>query len=81
MNPAKFATYLAVVVSPSVVGLIAEKLGIGEVEAVKRFFTSNVYAALSDEETKMWHYSPELISSLLEEEVRTGRFTYPQEAL
>ena len=81
MNPAKFATYLAVVVSPTVVGLLAERLSLGEVEAMETFFSSSVYAALSDEGTKVWHYSPELVSSLVEEELRTGRFTFPQEAL
>ena len=81
MTPAKFATYLAVVISPTVVGLIAERLSLGEVEAMEKFFASSVYAALSDEGTKVWHYSPELISSLVEEELRTGRFTFPQEAL
>ena len=81
MNPAKFATYLAVVISPTVVGLLAERLSLGEIEAMEKFFSSSVYAALSDEGTQVWHYSPELISSLVEEELRTGRFTFPQEAL
>ena len=81
MNPAKFATYLAVVVSPTVVGLLAERLSLGEVEAMETFFSSSVYAALSDEGTKVWHYSPQLICSMVEEELQTGRFTFPQEAL
>ena len=81
MTPAKFATYLAVVISPTVVGLLAERLSLGEVEAMETFFSSSVYVALSDEGTKVWHYSPELICSLVEEELRTGRFTFPQEAL
>lgn len=81
MNPAKFATYLAAVVSPTVVGLLVDKLGIDEIAATETFFKSDVYAALSDEGTKMWHYSPELITSLVEEELLKGRFTYPQEAL
>lgn len=37
MNPAKFATYLAVVISPTVVGLLAERLSLGEVEAMEKF--------------------------------------------
>ena len=48
---------------------------------MEKFFSSSVYAALSEEGTKVWHYSPELITSLVEEELRTGRFTFPQEAL
>ena len=32
-------------------------------------------------EQKLWHHSPQLLASLVEEELRTGKFTYPQEAL
>ena len=42
---------------------------------------SITYAAISDEEQKLWHHSPQLLASLVEEELRTGKFTYPQEAL
>ena len=27
---------------------------------------------------KLWHHSPQLLASLVEEELRTGKFTYPQ---
>ena len=81
MDAAKFATYLAVVISPSVVGIIAEKFGMNEIEACEKYFSSSLYAALSDEEQKLWHHSPELLASLLESEIKTGGFTYPEEAL
>ena len=81
MDARKYAMYLAVVVSPSVVGLLAESLGIDEVSAMNKYFTSSVYAAIADEGQKMWHHSPQLLASLVEEELRTGKFTYPQEAL
>ena len=81
MDPAKFAMYLAVVISPSVVSLLAERLSLGEVEAMNKYYSSLVYASLSDEATKVWHYSPELICALVEEELRTGKFTFPEEAM
>ena len=81
MEGSKFATFLAVVISPAVVGLLAQSLGLDEIEASRRYFSSAVYAALSDEPQKLWHHSPELIASLVEEEFRTGKFTYPEEAL
>lgn len=81
MDPQKFATYLAVVISPAVVGLLAESLGIDAVSAMNKYFTSAAYAAISDEGQKLWHHSPQLLASLVEEEMRTGKFTYPQEAL
>lgn len=81
MDARKFATYLAVVVSPAVVGILADSLGIDEVSAMKKYFASAVYAAISDEGQKLWHHSPQLLASLVEEELLTGKFTYPQEAL
>ena len=77
----KFATFLAVVVSPAVVGLLADSLGIDEVSAMNKYFMSAAYAAISDEGQKLWHHSPQLLASLVEEELSTGKFTYPQEAL
>lgn len=81
MDPSKFASYLAVVISPAVVGIMVEKLSIPETEAVRTYFSSRLYAALSDEDQKLWHFSPELLASLVVEEVRTGSFVLPQEAL
>ena len=48
---------------------------------MNKYFASSAYAAISDEEQKLWHHSPQLLASLVEEELRTGKFTYPQEAL
>ena len=81
MDPKKYATMLAVLISPAVVGLIAEHLAVDEWSAMEKFMTSSLYAALADEEQKLWHFSPELLASLAEEEFRTGSFTYPEEAL
>ena len=81
MDAQKFASYLAVVISPAVVGILSESLGVDEVTAMNRYFASAAYAAISDEGQKLWHHSPQLLASMVEEELRTGRFTYPQEAL
>lgn len=81
MDAQKFASYLAVVISPAVVGILSELLGVDEVTAMNRYFASSAYAAISDEGQKLWHHSPQLLASMVEEELRTGKFTYPQEAL
>ena len=81
MDDRKFATYLAVVISPAVVGLVADALCVDEVTAMNKYFSSSAYAAIADEGQKLWHHSPQLLASLVEEELRTGKFTYPQEAL
>ena len=80
MEAKKYATYLAVIISPAVVTLLVDHLKLDEVTALEKYMTSKVYAALSDEEQKLWHYSPELLSSLVEEEFKTGKFTLPEEA-
>ena len=80
MSAEKYAMYLAVIISPAVVALLVERLGFDEITALEKYMTSKVYAALSDEEQKLWHYSPELLSSLVEEEFKTGKFTLPEEA-
>ena len=81
MDAQKFASYMAVVISPAVVGILSESLGVDEVTAMNRYFASAAYAAISDEGQKLWHHSPQLLASMVEEELRTGKFTYPQEAL
>ncbi len=81
MDAQKFASYLAVVISPAVVGILSELLGVDEVTAMNRYFASSAYAAISDEGQKLWHHSPQLLASMVAEELRTGKFTYPQEAL
>ena len=81
MDAQNFASYLAVVISPAVVGILSESLGVDEVTAMNRYFASSAYAAISDEGQKLWHHSPQLLASMVEEELRTGKFTYPQEAL
>ena len=81
MDAQTFASYLAVVISPAVVGILSESLGVDEVTAMNRYFASAAYAAISDEGQKLWHHSPQLLASMVEEELRTGKFTYPQEAL
>ena len=48
---------------------------------MNKYFTSAAYAAISDEGQKLWRHSPQLLASLVEEELRTGSFTCPQEAL
>jgi len=80
MNAKQFSSMLAVMFSPAIVSTVAQSLGIDEVEAARRYFTSRVYAALSDESSKVWHYSPQLLGSLLVDEIRTGVVEWPEEA-
>jgi len=47
-------------------------------DALERLYSSQLYALLEQEETKMWHYSPQMLVHLLETEKSTGKLELPQ---
>jgi len=59
--------------------LIVEKRKVVYEEAIRLFYASKLYKILEDEESKIWHFSPEMLFSLLEEELETGNITFPEE--
>lgn len=79
MDKKKFESMLILIV-PDVVKLIVENYFVGEIEASDRFYNSEVYEKLEQEETKLWHFSPLTIYNMFDEEQRTGKFTFPEEA-
>jgi hypothetical protein len=79
MNEEQFSAFLGTIV-PGVVGLVAGHYGLGEAEAADRFYSSRLYADLSDEHLKVWHYGPQTLFDLYRQEVETGRIEYPEEA-
>ncbi len=79
MDKNKFQALLILLV-PQVIKEISDKDNLSEVEATHLFYTSNLYAALEEEETKLWHLSPKALYQLYAEEKVTGKITYPEEA-
>lgn len=75
----KFNSILSITIIPQTVALIAEKEKIDEMKAMDEFYQSKVYAKLSEEETKMWHYSPLTIYTMWKHEKETGEILYPEE--
>lgn len=75
----KFNSILSIAIIPQTVALIAEKEKIDEMKAMDEFYQSDVYAKLSEEETKMWHYSPLTIYTMWKHEKETGEILYPEE--
>lgn len=75
----KFNSILSIAIIPQTVALIAEKEKIDELKAMDEFYQSEVYCKLSDEETKMWHYSPMTIYTMWKHEKETGKIVYPEE--
>jgi hypothetical protein len=46
-------------------------------DALEYLYCSQLYALLENEETKMWHYSPQMLLYLLENEKETGKLIIP----
>ena len=78
MGESQFSALLTIVVPP-VVKLIADWAGIGEIAAMEAFYSSSVYAELSDEASKMWRLSPKTIFEMYKQEKSEGRFDWPEE--
>jgi hypothetical protein len=79
MNEGKFSAILSVIVPP-VVGLVSSRMGLSEVDAAESFYRPKVYARLSDETSKLWHYSAETLFSMYDDEVSGREIEYPEEA-
>lgn len=64
-------------ISADLVSLISEKQNISEEAAIKKLYSSKLYAALEKEETKVWQYSTHMLYNLLEQEEKTGEIQFP----
>lgn len=64
-------------ISADLIYMIVSKQGISEEDAIKKLYCSKLYAALEKEETKVWHYSTQMLYSLLEQEEQTGDIQFP----
>lgn len=78
MEDKKFHGIL-LLIAPLVTKQIVQKYGLDEITAAQKFYSSKVYAMLEDEETKIWHFSPQMLMQMFEEEQRTGSFLIPEE--
>lgn len=79
MNKQAFKAMLIFLI-PQLVTEIVDKENISEAEATCALYESDLYAALEEEETKLWHLSPKALYELYAEEKATGKITYPEEA-
>ncbi|MDR1158011.1 MAG: hypothetical protein LBK75_06845 [Oscillospiraceae bacterium] len=79
MDEKRFSSQLFLI-TPQVIGLIAEKSQMDEEKAIELFYTSELYAGLEDEQTKLWHLSPLALFEMFCEEREIGKITYPEEA-
>lgn len=79
MNANQFSAMLAVIV-PQIVEQITKNSNIDDDQAIFKFYQSNLYRELSDEKTKLWHYSPLTLYTMYQDELLTGSYDYPEEA-
>lgn len=78
MKDEKLGAVMGVLV-PQVIRLITENYAYDEMTAANEFYSSNLYALLEQEETKIWHFSPLTLFNMFDEEKKTGSFTFPEE--
>ncbi len=78
MDEKKFNAIMIFLV-PQIIQLITENEGIDEMAATRKFYESEVYALLEQEDTKLWHFSPLTLFHMFEEERTNGVFVIPEE--
>ena len=68
-------------ITPGILRLLMENRKISLEEAASLLYNSLLYITLEDEETKMWRLGYPLLYDLLEEELTTGKITFPEEQI
>jgi hypothetical protein len=68
-------------ITPGIVNLLMENKGFSLEEASALLYNSQLYKVLEDEKTKLWRLGYPLLYDLLEEELTTGKITYPEEQI
>ena len=66
-------------ITPGIVNLLMENRGLSLEEASDILYNSKLYKTLEDEKTKMWRLGYPILYDLLEEELTTGKITFPEE--
>ena len=76
MDKNKFAAILPVVVG-GLVNKIIEETNVNDEEALEMLYSSELYAVLETEETKIWTYSVPKLIELYQNEMKTGKLELP----
>ena len=66
-------------ITPGILNLLMENRKLNLNEASDLLYRSQLYQALEDEKTKVWRLSYHMLYDLLEEELTTGKITFPEE--
>jgi len=68
-------------ITPGVLRLLMDNRKLSLEDAAEVLYNSRLYSLLEDEETKVWRFSYPLLYDLLEEELTTGKITFPDEQI
>ena len=79
MDKNKLSTSLIFLV-PQILELIIDEYKVNDEKATEMFYSSELYKGLEEEETKLWHLSAHALFEMYQEELETGKITYPEEA-
>jgi hypothetical protein len=70
---------ILLLITPQIIQILMDNKGLDEKEAARLLYNSELYNTLEIEETKLWHLSAPTLYTLLDEELTTGRITWPEE--
>ena len=76
MDKQKFKAMLIFLI-PQLVKEIVDRENISETEATRALYESDLYAALEEEETKLWQYSTPMLYQMYRKSIETGEIQYP----
>ena len=66
-------------ITPGILQLLMENKGLSLEDAACVLYNSRLYKTLEDEKTKVWHLGYPMLYDLLEEEIATGKISWPEE--
>jgi len=78
MEQSRLTTILVFLI-PQVLSLIIAEYKVTEEKASDMLYSSELYAVLEDEPTKLWHLSAHALFEMFQEEQKTGKITFPEE--
>ena len=76
MGQEQFAAIMPYI-SADLVGMIVKKKNMSEPDAITKLYNSKLYAALEQEDTKVWQYSTDMLYSLLSRKKEQGKSNFP----
>jgi len=79
MSDPQFKATLEMLI-PLVIKEIIKIRNVSEQEAFEILYSSLLYSKLEVESTKLWNLSQLTLANLLNEEIETGKITFPEEA-